>query len=503
MTAEKAEGSGTAPEPGNLEAVFSPRSVAIVGASDNPHSQGYHYVRYLLDYGYRGAIYPVNPRLATVLGLTCYPSLTAVPEPVDYVISCIPAALTLDLVDECAAKGVRVIHFFTARFSETGRREAALMEEKLRRRTRAAGIRVIGPNCMGIYYPKVGLSFRSNLPKEPGAVAFFSQSGGNAGELAYHASLRGVRFSKVVSYGNALDLNEADFLNYFTSDPESRIIAGYIEGVRDGRRFFRALRQAAATKPVIILKAGRTQAGTRAVASHTAALAGAQAVWATALRQAGAVAVRSLEEMIDMMLAFLFLTPAAGLRVGVVGGGGGRSVLSADECEEAGLTVVPLPTNIRQTLKAQAPTIWDWVSNPVDGSILGGSGLSGDQLLELMAASPEFDALIANAGEDWVLDRPEGCDALRRTVEGFIRVAAKTTKPLAVVLGSADTAEEWRWSVLIEVRERLIAAGIPVYPTIGRAARAVSRFVHYHLSRQEEAATTSRAAASLMPRQED
>lgn len=488
MAVDKGEGSSILAD---LEPAFYPRSVAIVGASDNPQSQGYQYVRHLLDYSFQGPIYLVNPRLTEVLGLPVYPSLTAAPGPVDYVISCIPATLTLELIDECAAKGVRVIHFYTARFSETGRRDAARMEEELLRRARQAGIRIIGPNCMGIYHPRVGLSFRSNLPKDSGAAAFFSQSGGNAGELSYHASLRGVRFSKVISYGNALDLNETDLLDYFAQDPESRVIAGYIEGVRDGRRFFRALRRAAATKPVIILKAGRTQAGTRAVASHTASLAGAQDIWALALRQAGAIAVRTLDEMADLLLAFLFLPPATGLGVGAVGGGGGRTVLSADECEEAGLMVVPLPAAVRETLKSEAPTVWDWVSNPVDGSILGGSGLTGERMLELMSKSPEYDVFIANVGEDWALDRPEGRDAMRKTVDSFIRIAEKSNKPFAVVLGAADVPEEWRWRAIIQEKERLIEARIPVYPTIGRAARAMSAFVHFHRNRQENALAAS------------
>ncbi|MGQ9572122.1 MAG: CoA-binding protein [Dehalococcoidia bacterium] len=471
---------------GELDAIFRPRAIAVVGASANPDSQGHDYLRCLLDFGYRGSIYPVNPNLDEVLGLKVYPSLREVPEPVDYVISCIPAAGVLKLVEDGARRGVKAIHFFTARFSETGREEAALLERELKRRVQEAGIRVIGPNCMGLYHPKEGISFRKDFPREAGPIGFLSQSGGNAVELGYHGSLKGLRFSKVISYGNGLDLNEGDFLDYFAEDGDTEIIAAYIEGVSDGRRFFRALRRAVARKPVIVLKGGRTGAGTRAASSHTAALAGAQRIWSTAVRQAGALEVSSLEEMLDMLLAFVFLPPATGVRVGVVGGGGGRMVQSADLCEEAGLSVVPLPAEMREELRERAPEMWDWVGNPADQSILAGGAVSGMDILEMMAESPHFDVLIGNVGEDWPLGRASGPDHLRHTVERFIEVAGRTTKPLAMVLGPADSLEEWRWRAVMEAQQRLVEAGLPVFPSIATAARAMSTFVGYHREREEK-----------------
>ncbi len=288
--------NGPSANAAELEAIFQPRAIAVVGASANPESLGHDYVRCLLEYGYKGAVYPVNPELSEVLGLTVYPSLRQVPGTVDYVISCIPASGVLDLVEDCRHVGVKAVHFFTARFSETGREDAALLEQELLRRTRSAGIRVIGPNCMGLYDPRQGISFRTDFPKEPGSTAFLSQSGGNAVELVHHGAQRGLRFSKVISYGNGLDLDEADFLDYFAQDSETTVIVAYIEGISDGRRFMAALRRAAAAKPVIVLKGGRTSSGTRAAASHTAALAGAQQVWRVALRQAGAMEVMRLGE---------------------------------------------------------------------------------------------------------------------------------------------------------------------------------------------------------------
>jgi acyl-CoA synthetase (NDP forming) len=463
----------------DVEVAFRPRSVAVVGASANRDSPGYDYVRCLLEFGFRGSIYPVNPRLTELLGLPVYPSLRDLPGPAEYVISCIPTEGVLDLLDDCRGRGVRIVHFFTGRFAETGRQEAASLEAELRSRARAAGIRVLGPNCMGIHYPAHGLSFRPDLPKEVGPVAFVSQSGNNAVEVICHGSARGLRFGKAVNYGNALDLDESDFLDYLADDPETQVVGAYIEGVRDGRRFLAALRRTAARKPTVVHKGGRTAAGARAAVSHTAALAGERHVWAAALRQAGALQVDTQDQLIDMLVAFSCLESGAGRRTGIVGGGGGRAVQSADACEDEGLMVVPLPNEMRETLRRRAPLLWDWVGNPVDQSVLAGGPVSGAQMLEMMAQSPHFDLLIANVGEDWILGRPDAEERLRHLVGRLLEVAASTAKPPAFVLGPADSPDEGRRRMVEEARARLAGAGAAVYPSVERAAWALSRFAGY------------------------
>ncbi len=460
-----------------LDAILHPRSIAVVGASTNVDSPGHDYVRSFVEYDFRGPVYPVNPRAQEILGLPAYPTLSAIPGEVDFVVSCIPADGVLALLDECAAKGVKAVELFTGRFSETGRRDAAALERQVLERARAAGIRLIGPNCMGLYDPSYGLSFRPDLPREAGPVAFLSQSGNNAVELVQHGAVRGLRFSKVISYGNGLDLTESDFLEYLAFDDATAVIGAYIEGVRDGPRFLRALRLASSRKPVVVHKGGRTGAGSRSAASHTAALAGQRAVWSAALRQGGAVEASTLEQTLDLLVAFAFLRPGVGRRVGVVGGGGGRAVQSADACEEEGLEVPPLPEDIRAELRAKAPDLWDWVGNPVDQSILAGSGLSGARVLELMVAHPAFDAFIANIGEDWILGRPDAADRLAHVVERFIAIGKACPKPIAFVLGPADSPEEWRWRAVEGARQRLAAERLAVFPTIERAAWALRRFL--------------------------
>ena len=470
-----------------LEEILHPQSVAVVGASGTPGAWGYSYTRHLLDYGYRGKIYPVNPNHSEVLGIKTYPSLKDVPGSVDYVISCIPSSAVLNLLGECAQKEVKCVHLYTARFSETGRQEAAELEQEILRQARKYGIRLIGPNCMGVYYPRVGLSFGYNLPREPGVVGLASQTGGGASSFIHLASLRGIRFSKAISYGNALDFNESDFLEYFSQDPETKIILMYVEGVRDGRRFFDTLSKAAATKPVIITKGGRGRAGTRMVASHTASLAGAMKTWESLVAQAGAISAQNFDEMADLAVSFYFLPPIKGPRVGVIGGGGGPSVLAADECEEAGLDVVPLPVEIREELKRKGVAIWDWIGNPVDVSIIGGFGITDIDMLQMMAGNQNFDFLIANINEGVLLtlSTKEGLGArLTEEVEGYLKVKEGSSKPLLTVVGEkslgADNYNDWSWKLFCEARTRLIAANTPVYPTIGRAAKAARKLLNYY-----------------------
>jgi len=465
------------------DAVFRPRSVAVVGASSNVDSPGHDYVRALVVAGFRGPIYPINPRAAEIAGVTAYPALSAVPGDVDLVISCIPAAGILDLIGECRPKGVRALHLFTGRFSETGDAQAVELEREVKRRAAEAGIRVVGPNCMGMFDSSSGLSFRPDLPLAPGDVAFISQSGNNSVELMLHGHARGLRFSKVASYGNALDLTEADFLDDLAADPETRVVGAYIEGTTDGRRLLAALRRCAGAKPVVVLKGGRTGAGSRTAASHTAALAGQRQVWSAVLRQAGAVEVATFDALIDMLVAFAFLRPPGRIEgrphVGVVGGGGGRAVQSADVCEEAGLAVPRLPDEIQAMLREKAPQLAGWVDNPVDQSILAGSPVSGARVLEMMVEHPRFDALIANVGEDWVLGRPDAGERLAHLVDRFASIGERAAKPIAFVLGTADSPDESKWRAVEGARARLTDARLAVYPSVDRAAHALSRYVSY------------------------
>ncbi|MCH7706706.1 MAG: CoA-binding protein [Chloroflexi bacterium] len=256
----------------SLEKIFSPRGIAVVGVSPTARiSFANMIVRSLKEAGFP-AIYPVNPNHTEAFGLPCYPNLRAIPGIVDHVVVSIPAESVLELLDDCAAKGVRSVAFFTAGFSESGYAERIELEKAMLSKAKAGNFRIIGPNCVGMFVPKSRIIDTSSTLSEPGPIAFISQSGGYTRDIAYLGGPRGLRFSKIVSYGNALDVDESELLQYLSQDPETGIIAAYIEGVKDGKRFLKALKEATSRKPVVIYKGGTTGAGRRATESHTASL---------------------------------------------------------------------------------------------------------------------------------------------------------------------------------------------------------------------------------------
>lgn len=473
--------------------LFHPRSVAVVGASANPFSFGYSYSHHLITYGFSGPIYLVNPHTTEILGRKTFATVKDLPGPVDYAISCVNAAQVPAMLDELAEKGVKCVHLYTARFSETGRQEAAELEQEILKKARAKGIRLIGPNCMGLYYPKVGLSFGFNLPKDSGPVGMISQSGGGASGFVYLAALRGIRFSKVISYGNGLDLTECDYLDYLREDPETKIILLYVEGVKEGRRFLETLRRTTRVKPVIVLKGGRGEAGSRMTFSHTASLAGSAPIWRSLLKQAGAVIAEDFDELLDLTVAFRFLPEVRDRRVGVIGGGGGPSVIAAEECEESGLEVIPIPEEMRQELKARGVSIWDWISNPVDLSIVFGSGITDADMLHLMGRHPNFDILMANINE-WVLitlASDERFPLLKEGVKQHIQLRDTYPKPYVVIFGERGVmggeSADWHWDILAEAKTTLVQAGMATFPTFRRAAKALYKLYEYYSAKERSA----------------
>ena len=474
-----------------LETAFYPRSIAVVGTSGDPLSFGHSFLLHLVNYGYQGKIYPVTPNWPEILGLKAYPALKDVPGPVDYVICCLPASKVPDLLRECPQRGVKVVHMFTGRFSETGRHEAAGLEQDILKLARELGLRLIGPNCMGVYHPGQRIAFGHEFPTEPGHLGMFLQSGGVAAEFIYYASLRGIRFSKVVSYGNALDINESDILEYLTADEETRLMAAYVEGIKDGRRFVRQLGRATASKPVIILKAGRGRAGADMAFSHTAALAGSDQVWDAAIRQAGAVLAETMEDMVDLAVSFYFLPPIRRARVGIIGGGGGKSVLSAGEWEVAGFEVAPLPPEIEALIRKRMPELWwGWIKNPVDLSIISFEARMADltgNMLKMMARSDSYDLVVANLTVGGPLSKDQLALAVPKQVEEIIEAKRTGTNPVAVVLNTGTLSprefDDQRWRCLAEAMPRLIEAGIPVYPSPGQAAGAIIRLIKYYRKR--------------------
>jgi len=472
-----------------FDALFHPNSAAIVGASSNIMSGGYNFTRFLIDHGFKGRIYPVNPKLDEILGLKAYASLRDIPESeVDYVISCVSAERVLQLLEDCKAKNVKLVHLFTGILSETGRKKETRLEREILRKAKSLGIRILGPNCMGVYYPEVGLSFNHDLPTEAGPVGGFFQSGGGAGEFVRYAALRGVRFSKVISYGNAPDISGSELLCYFADDPETKVIAAYIEGVKDGREFIRALSYATARKPVIILKAGRGEAGKKLVFSHTASMAGSMDIWRAISKQYGVTLVGNFQELIDEVVAFAFLPPVTRRGVLIVGGGGGKSVISADVWEEEGFHIPQLSLKTREELKKEVPEIWDWVRNPLDSSIFQKSLVPPLSLLKMVAAAQEFDVLVLGLTQDDFYPTDIWRETIARDFLDGTMAIKDGSKPVVSVIETAeiDSADmqNWRWSGIAETRKQVVGQGIPVFPSPASAAKALRKFIDYWVWRE-------------------
>jgi len=438
----------------------------------------------LIGFGYRGEIYPINPKASEIMGLKSYPDLRSLPQTPDYVISCIPASLTPRLMRDCAARGVKAVSLYTAGFSEAGE-EGERLEQELVRLAREAGIRLIGPNCMGIYCPSTGLSYQTGQSSEPGSVGLLCQSGGNSNVLALMGRDRGIRFSKIISYGNAADLNEADFIEYLTEDAETKIVAAYIEGTKAGPRFPTVLANAAKAKPTILLKGGRAEAGTRAAASHTGSLATTEERWDALCQQAGAMQVHTLEEMLDLIGTALYLKPPEGRRVGVIGWGGGASVMSTDACESTGLTVPSFSGELKQKLMKFAFGPGSSVSNPVDSAVVTDPSLLS-KTIRIVADSKEVDLLLVLLP----LATPHtlgDADMWKAARESVIDTSKSLDMPLAVV--QPCTAHPESSSVYFNFQQRCAETGIPLYATASHAALAVSRFIQYDTRKSKQGKT--------------
>jgi acyl-CoA synthetase (NDP forming) len=462
-----------------LDALFYPRSLAVVGVSKNTDSQGFTYLRQHLEFPFQGPVYPVGLEAEEVLGVRCYKRILDISGPVDHVISCIPQHQLPPLLEDCILKGVRSLHLFTARLAETQVEERINLENRIIHRAREAGVRIIGPNCLGLYNPGAGLTFRFSLPKERGSIGYISQSGGYASDLEYQGAGRGLRFSKIVSFGNAADLNESDFLEYMIEDPNTKVIAMYLEGVKQGRRFLDNLKRSDGTKPVILFKGGKSRAGSRAVATHTASMSGEAALWEALCRQFGVINVGSMQEMADVLLAFQYLRPSSGERVWIIGGGGGGSVAAADTFEMEGFEVPPLPDSMREKVKAFAPEVWSMISNPMDPSVMGDNGTM-TRALEMGAEWDGVDMVVGDSSATWYLDSPEAAGQHEANLRVLLNIAGQVRKPMAIVTTAGDTTSPWRVEALHKAREKCREKGVPTYPNIQRAARALAHFAGYH-----------------------
>jgi acyl-CoA synthetase (NDP forming) len=320
------------------------------------------------------------------------------------------------------------------------------------------------------------MSFNMDFPKESGPVGFISQSGGNAGGLIHQVMSRGVRFSKVVSYGNACDLNESDFLKYFAADPETKIIGLYIEGLKDGRRFRQTLEKAAREKPIVLLKGGSSEGGARAAAGHTGALAGSEVIWDSLCKHVGIIHVHSLEELADLLVTLRFMAPPNGRRVALIGAGGGSSVLITDEFERRGLRVPPLPQEMRKWIGEFTPLAGNILRNPIDYSQ---SMMEPDKFLRTVRIISQWEGIDFLI---WFLEL--GMGPLRVTalaneiLDGILKESRAASKPIAVVVRT-DILPELAKKVY-SFAQRCVSSELPIYYSFASAANAIDLLLRHN-----------------------
>jgi acyl-CoA synthetase (NDP forming) len=480
-----AEGTSPTPRPlsaatrATLTRAFNPKAVAVIG---DKRAMNYMWLR--SQSKFQGKVYSVQiderelPGI-TALGVPNYRSLAEIPDEIDYVMTAVPRQIAPRIVADCAAKKVAGVMLFTSGFTEIGDEEGKQLERTMADTARAAGMALIGPNCMGLYHPKIGLRNYAELPVgEAGSVGFIGQSGTHSVTFGLAAPNHGIKVSKAVSFGNAAVLDASDYLDYLASDEETRIIGMYLEGVREGRRFFSLLRQVTPHKPVVIWKGGRSEAGQRAISSHTASLAVPAAVWDAAVRQAGAIAAESFDELCDVIRLLLFAKRTTGTGVGLIAMTGGPSVVITDAFEKAGLKVPVLSDASYQELATFFTVIGGSFRNPLDSGHTIGMGQTSsnlERLLSILDRDPHIDAIVMDSGAGLVAGHwqahPHVLTALLDTLSNF---ATKSQKPFAVVL--QPFALE---AALLTVREQFHARGIATFPTHERAARALRAATDY------------------------
>ena len=363
----------------DLEPFFNPRGVAVIGASTNPAKLSHGILKNLTLYGYTGKIYPVNPGATAILDLPCFSDIQKVPDPVDLAVIVLPATAISDVVRACGERGIRAAIIISGGFQEVGK-EGQVLQKQVMDNAAKFRMRLIGPNCVGNININTGLNttFIKGVPAK-GGIGFVSQSGAVCGAVVDHVLRDGIGFSHFISLGNEADVNESDMIEYLADDPHTKVIAAYVESIHDGQRFMRVARSAALKKPLIILKAGRSEAGAQAVSSHTGSLAGSREAYAAAFRQCGAVEVDNLGALLRVASAFDWLPKLNGNNVALVTNAGGPAALASDSIAAYGMRLADLSDKTQAFLRTQLVPAAQ-TGNPVD--MLGG------------AAPEEYDAAL-------------------------------------------------------------------------------------------------------------
>jgi acyl-CoA synthetase (NDP forming) len=444
-----------------LECIFHPRGVAIIGASNRPGNLGGFFLGGFLQQGFdRNRLYAVHPTEKEVAGVKTYPAMQAIPHDVDLALVFSPRDSVKGVVSDCVSKGVKGVIICTSGFAENGA-DGLKLQREIAETARAGGTRVIGPNCVGIFCPESKLiNYAGWMPQESGPVGMFSHSGSMTVSIPVAASVMGVHFSKVISCGNECDLNTADFLEYFGCDSNTSIVIGYIEGVKDGRRFFQVARDVSKKKPILLWKGGTSNIGSRSAASHTGALAVRTQVWDALCKQTGIIKVECEDDMLDYLQAFYYLPRPRGNRVAVVSATGGLGVAIADACIDYGLEVATLSESTRSCLRSIVPSVGTCVNNPVDIGMMSSFNLQmGIDTVKALAQDEGVDIIIKTVGTS-------NMDLVRNEFAAL----AGFDKPMIYIFSRA---------LMAYLKALKPVKGVAIYSTGRRAAQVMSKMLGY------------------------
>jgi acyl-CoA synthetase (NDP forming) len=433
----------------------------------------------------------VNPKYESIRGQKCYPGIRQVEGEIDYAILIVPAMAVLQVLGECIEKGVKVAQIYTAGFSETGLPERIELEERLKQMGQGK-IRIIGPNCFGVYCPRSGLSIVPEAPMEEGHVGVVAQSGSVAESFSYFASTKNLRFSKVVSYGNAIDLDGPDFLEYLADDPGTKIIAFYVEGTRNAARLKMALTKAAKQKPVIAIKGGMTEQGMRAAASHTASMTGAPEIWKSLFSQTGTLHAENFDEMVNAVMAFDCSPLPSGKAVSIITNSGGFSVIQTDLCLKAGIEVPRFSKETVEALSRWVPLAGTSIGNPLDAwPIYYNVSSSGNlaDIIRIVSSDRNIHSLVFHFDQFRYLRRAlgQGVGAHMKMLidlmlEGCRHAREKEKKPVLVSIALDPYLEDMEdRNTNLMIKKAFAAEGFPVYANLDAAIRTLAhlyKFVH-------------------------
>lgn len=455
--------------------LFEPASIAVAGASATSVSGGNRFIRHLRDFGYAGRIFPIHPSASEIEGLPAYRSLAEVPVHVDYAYIAV-AARNVPAVLRSTRGNVHFAQVMSSGFGET--EGGSALEAELLAAGREAGIRVIGPNCLGVYSPRGRVTFTEKTSTDAGKIGIVCQSGGLGIDIIRRGQNKGLRFSGLVTIGNAVDVGAAELLEYYFESPDTALVGLYLESTREGRRLFEVLRSAGARKPVVLLKGGRTSQGQRAAASHTGALSGSDRAWDALCRQTGTAMVDTLDEFLDALLAFqcLSVRQSASRNVALFGNGGGTSVLGTDAFDRNGFRIPPFDDRTVAALEALGLPAGSTVGNPIDvpaGALQQDEGRVAERIVEFVASGGQTDILVIHLNMTVILSFRH-VDMLSNVVDAALEVRDSSRSGMHVVLvlrsdGDPDIENRKR-----EYRRNAVARGVAVFDELAQAARALS-----------------------------